>query len=133
MAGYLSELENSAAELFYSNLEDGRFTTTRCPECDHTFFPPRTVCPRCLGAGVEWVELPGEGTIYAFTQQHAAMLHTKPEVVGAIELDGCTGRVFALIDSPFEELRIGMHLELELFRSPLGMTLYRLRPIRQGA
>jgi len=73
MAGYLSELEEPAAERFFAELANGRFMTTRCPACANTFFPPRTVCPECLGDELEWVELPGTGTVYAFSQQHHAL------------------------------------------------------------
>lgn len=130
MAGYLSPLEDRAAGRFYEELEAGRFATTRCRDCDYTFFPPRILCPHCLGAGLEWVGLSGLGTLYAFSQQHGAILHRKPEVVGAVDLVDAEGRVFSLIDAPFDELQIGMRVEVSLFESPLGMTLHRFSPVR---
>lgn len=129
MAGYLSELEDKAAARFFEELDQGRFMTTSCPECDYTFFPPRSVCPRCMGEGLEWVELSGRGTLYAFTQQHYSMVHGKPEVVGAVDLDDCRGRVFTIIDAPLEELEIGMPVEVSFFPSPFGMKLHRFRPV----
>ena len=128
MPGYLSELEDGAAERFYEELASHRCVTTRCQRCEYTFFPPRIVCPRCLSSGLAWVELSGRGTLYAFTQQHLAMIFRKPDVVGAVDLDDAEGRVFTLIDAPFEECRIGMPLAVTFFDSPLGMTLHRFAP-----
>jgi uncharacterized OB-fold protein len=128
MPGFISELEDSAADRFYSELADGRFMTTRCNACELTFFPPRSLCPACLGAEVEWVELSGKGSVYAFTQQHHAMLYTKPEVVGIIELEGCSGRMFAVIGAGLEDVRIGMPVRADFMESPFGMTLVKFLP-----
>jgi len=129
MAGYLSELEEPAAERFFAELANERFMTTRCPACGITFFPPRTVCPDCLGEELEWVELPGTGTVYAFSQQHHAMYFTKPEVVAVVDLDGSEGRVFTLIDVAFEEAEIEMPVEVTYIASPFGPTVHRFRPV----
>jgi uncharacterized OB-fold protein len=129
MPEYFSELEDSAAERFYRELENKRFMTTRCEACDCTFFPPQTVCPLCLGAGLEWVRLSGKGKVYAFTQQHYAIVHTKPEVVGAVELEGCAGRVFALIGAPLEEVEIGTPVEATYVQSLFGMTILKFVPV----
>ena len=128
MPGYFSALEDSAADRFYRELADNRFMTTRCEACDLTFFPPRSVCPLCLSADIEWVELSGRGTVYAFSQQHYAIVHTKPEVVGAIELEGCSGRMFALIGALLEDVEIGMSVRADFFESPFGMTLVKFIP-----
>lgn len=128
MTGYFAELEDDASARFYRELEGDRLMTTRCDGCGHASFPPRSVCPRCLGSSLSWFELPGTGTVYAYTQQHYAIVHTKPEVVGAVDLDGCTGRALAVIRAPLEELDIGMPVEVEYFDSPFGMRLFRFRP-----
>ncbi len=125
MTGYYGELEDAAAERFYSELEAERLMTTRCPTCDYTFFPPQGACPLCLGAELEWVELPGEGTVYAFSQQHYAIMHNKPEVVGVVELDGCSGRALAVIGVEFDELEIGRRVRATFVRSPFGMNILK--------
>jgi len=129
MAGFMSELEEPAAERFFTELANERFMTTRCPACDSTFFPPRTVCPECLGYELEWVELPGTGTVYAFSQQHHALYFKKPDVVAAVDLDGCEGRVFTLLEATFEEVEIGMPVEVTYIASPFGPTVHRFRPV----
>lgn len=129
MPGYLSELEEPAAARFFEELANGRFMTTRCPACG-AFFPPRTICPDCLGDELEWVELPGTGTVYAFSQQYHAMYFAKPDVVAAVDLDGCEGRVFTLIDAPFEEVEIGMPVEVGFITTPVGTTVHRFQPVK---
>jgi uncharacterized OB-fold protein len=54
---------------FYRHLREGRFTTTRCNGCGHVAFPPRVVCPECLGDDLAWVDLPTEGTVEIFTEE----------------------------------------------------------------
>ncbi|AGL00675.1 Zn-ribbon domain-containing OB-fold protein [Desulfoscipio gibsoniae] len=52
---------------FYDHLRKGRLVTTQCRECRHTTWPPKTICPACASAGVEWVDLPEEGTVIEYT------------------------------------------------------------------
>lgn len=132
MPGFLSDLEDSAAKRFFDELAKRRFMTTRCLPCGQTFFPPRLVCPGCMGRELEWVALSGRGTLYAFTQQNYALAHMKPAVVGAVDLEGEVGRIFTLIDAPFEELEIGIPVEVSFFSSPLGGTLHKFLPSFQG-
>ncbi len=54
---------------FYEHLKEGRLTTTRCKSCSHTAFPPRVICPECLGEDLEWIDLPKEGKVLVFTEQ----------------------------------------------------------------
>lgn len=129
MDGYMSQPEESAAHRFFDELEKHRFMATACHSCGRTFYPPRSMCPRCLEGELQWVELPGTGTLYAFTMQHQGMFHIKPEVMGIVELDGCEGRALTMIDGEFEDLEIGMPVELAFFESVTGDTLHRFRPV----
>ena len=58
---------------FYAKLADGRLTTTACAGCRRTAWPPRGFCPDCGSDRFEWVDLPREGTIHAFTIQEAGL------------------------------------------------------------
>ncbi len=121
-------MQDRAAEEFFSLLERGEFRTTRCGACGETHYPPRVVCPRCLDGDLEWVDLPREGTLIAFTQQTDAIRCRKPEVLGLVELEG-TGNVFTRIDAPLEELSIGMKVAFGTWTSPDGVVLHHFRPV----
>jgi uncharacterized OB-fold protein len=58
---------------FYARLGSGRLSTTRCTACGHTAWPPRGFCPDCAGDAFEWVDLPSEGTVHAFTAQDTGL------------------------------------------------------------
>ena len=55
---------------FFKGITEGRLMATRCtnPECteNSTWLPPRSDCPDCY-ARMEWVEVPAEGKVYAYT------------------------------------------------------------------
>ncbi|AIY89817.1 Zn-ribbon domain-containing OB-fold protein [Geoglobus acetivorans] len=53
---------------FYRSLAEGKFVTTRCITCGKIHFPPLIVCPNCNGEDLEWIEIPEEGELYAFTE-----------------------------------------------------------------
>ena len=97
-------------QTFWDGLAERQFMTTSCMDCGKKTFPPKPICPACLGAKVEWVELAGEGRIYSFTIIHAApsiFAHETPYAVGIVDtLEGL--RVAArLLISP-GRLRIAM-------------------------
>ncbi len=125
MSGFLSNLEDSAALRFYDELQNDRFVTTRCKRCALVFFPPRIICPDCLGEKIEWVRLSGRGRLYAFTQQHQSLAHSKPQVVGIVDLEGARGRIFSIIDAPWEELEIGLPVRIDFFESPFGFKMHK--------
>lgn len=52
---------------FYDYLKQGRLVTTRCQDCGHLTWPPKTMCPQCASAKIQWWDLPQEGTIVEYT------------------------------------------------------------------
>ena len=64
----------------------------RCDACSAIVYYPRLRCPGCLSANLSWVELCGDGTLYAYTTPRGI----DNMLVGVIELaEGArvTGRV----------------------------------------
>jgi len=120
-------MQDRAAAEFFSRLERGEFKTTHCKACGETHYPPRVVCPHCLGEDLEWVDLPREGTLIAFTQQTGAIRCRMPDVLGMVELDGI-GNLFTRIDAPFEELSIGVKVAFGTWTSLDGVLLHQFRP-----
>ena len=57
------------------------------------------------------------------------MYYKKPDVVAAVDLDGCEGRVLTILDAAFEEVEIGMPVEVTYIASPFGPTVHRFRPV----
>ncbi len=55
-----------------------RLLGTQCRSCGFNTFPPTTVCPSCMGMGVEPLRLSAQGTLYSFT----TIRHGKAEIFG---------------------------------------------------
>ena len=112
---------------FYERLRSGKLCTTRCTSCGETAFPPRPFCAACWSEEVEWIDLPRTATLYAFSQQEQAMRFQKPDVVGLVEIEGL-GTILSKIEAPFEDLSIGMELELAPVEVSEQIVLHAWKP-----
>jgi uncharacterized OB-fold protein len=122
---------------FFDHLRQGRFTTTRCRSDGTLLWPPRTACPKCHGADLEWVDLPTRGRIYAFSAVLAGaplgMESDVPFAVGLVDLEGTALRLFGrIVGRPWNELKIGEEVEVTPFDLPDGRVFYRFRAMAPG-
>ncbi|MGQ4557589.1 OB-fold domain-containing protein [Halobellus sp. GM3] len=113
----LQDEENTQISEFYDNLRDGRLTTTQCRDCGDLQFPPRIVCPECHSDDLEFVDLPDEGELFAFSTVRAGapmgMESEVPFVTGIVDLGEV--RLSARIDgAEYEDLSIGDPVELKI-------------------
>ncbi len=121
---------------FYAALGEGRFTTTRCRTDGSLHWPPRVVCPSCHREDLEWVELPREATIYAFSTvlvgAPLGMEADLPFCVGLVDLDGVPLRLFSRIAGPVSPgPSIGDRVRFEPFDLPDGRRFYRFRVVNE--
>jgi len=75
---------------FFAGLSNGRFLSTRDPETGYTYGTPRGH-DMASGNETEWVELPAEGTVHAFTVCHFGSEEFLPEcpyVLALVEFSG---------------------------------------------
>jgi uncharacterized OB-fold protein len=101
----------------YRRLGEGRLSTTRCSGCGRTAWPPRLFCPECCSDQVEWVDLPNEGTIHAFTSQDTGLPagFAGPRVFAIVKV--ADHRVFAVVqDTDPGAVRIGQRVRLQPLR-----------------
>lgn len=83
------------AAVFYQFLSERKLMGSHCPACQATYLPPRAICPQCLGADLEWVEVAGQGKLAAFTSIYIAPTfmieqgfdRNHPYLTGIVELD----------------------------------------------
>ena len=107
---------NKLAE-FYRRLGEGRLSTTRCAGCGRTAWPPRGFCAECVSDAFEWVELPAEGTVHAFTVQEAGLPagFAGPRVFAIVKVDG--HRIFTvLVGTDPARVRAGQRVSLRPLR-----------------
>lgn len=102
---------------FYSRLAAGRLSTTRCTTCGRTAWPPRGFCADCVSDAFDWVDLPADGTIHAFTIQDTGLPagFEGPRVFAIVKVDG--HRVFAVVrDSDPAAITLGQRVRLAPLR-----------------
>ena len=134
----LETADHNKLHEFYSRLATGRLSTTRCTTCLRTAWPPRGFCPECASDAFEWVDLPAEGTIHAFTVQDAGLPagFDGPRVFAIVKLDG--HRLFAVVrDANPASLAIGQRVRLAPLRvadDPAGHPRFlpAFRPIERA-
>ncbi len=111
--------QNTRLAPFYEALRSQKLLTTFCPQCALRHWPPRVVCPDCLSDRLDWIELPDQGTIHAYTIQDTGVPPGFPRPL-----------IFAVVR--VEELRIFTRLvETEPGQVERGRTV-RLLPSAVG-
>ena len=103
--------KNTRLTPFYEALQEEKLVTTACTRCEQRHWPPRVVCPNCLSDQLDWVALPNQGTIHAFTIQETGVPPGFPRPL-----------LFAVVF--IEELRIFTRLvETESAQVQRGLTV----------
>jgi uncharacterized OB-fold protein len=69
----LESADHTKLHEFYARLGQGSLVTTRCLGCGTRAWPPRGFCGECTSDDYEWVDLPTEGVIHAFTTQDTGL------------------------------------------------------------
>ncbi len=93
----LESADDTKLHEFYTRLAQGRLATTRCRGCARAAWPPRGFCPECGSDAFDWVALPAEGTVHAFTVQGTG-LHAgfeAPRVFAIVKVGG--HRIFTIL------------------------------------
>ena len=122
---------------FWDAAWEDRLVAPKCTNCGTFRLPPSTYCFNCRSRGVEWVDLPGTGTIYSFTivrhPLHPDLAAICPYVSGVVELDGTQGAgarmLVNIIDCDPEMVKIGDKVEIVWEHVGDEMSTPRFRPM----
>lgn len=83
-----------------------------CANCGHVRYPRATYCPECLSTDVTMRAISGQGTIWSYAVYHRAyddaFADSLPYVVALVELDEGPQLIGAVIETPADELAVGM-------------------------
>jgi uncharacterized OB-fold protein len=91
----------------------GRLILPRCRQCAFVIWYPRTFCPACGGADVEWIDSPGLGTVYSCTVTRHGPGRYKdvgPYVLAYVELDEGPRVLTNIVDCVPEQVAIGQRV-----------------------
>jgi len=115
---------------FWGAVAAGRLELQRCRSCHRHVFYPRSLCPHCGGADLEWVRVAGRGTVYSFTVVHRAPAEFQaevPYVVALVELEEGVRMLTRLRHVEAAEVRVGMQVEVSVEGEP-RLPYFRPRP-----
>jgi|SRR5581483_9769316 len=125
---------------FWEACRAGELRAQRCTHCGRFRWPPQGFCPGCYAWEHTWERLAGRGTVTSFSVvHHSAVPSFKddlPYVVALITLDGTDDRVTLtsnVVDCPWEEVRVGMPVEVVFRAIAAEATLPQFRPARSAS
>lgn len=101
---------------FWEGAQAGELRIQRCSSCGRHVFYPRTICPHCMAAALEWVTASGRGTVYSFTVVHRTSEEFRAEApfpVALVELEEGV-RMMARLD--VAEPAVGMPVQVAFKR-----------------
>ena len=113
----------------------GRLVAAQCGNCGHFRMPPSPFCPHCRSQVIDWVELPGTGTLYSYTVVERAILPELadciPYVPAVVEPDGAPGirLITNIVESALEDIVSGAQVSV-LFDPIAGGAIPRFRIIK---
>ncbi|MBI2864600.1 MAG: OB-fold domain-containing protein [Chloroflexi bacterium] len=105
----------------------------RCKNCGTFRHMPMPVCYNCQSFDFEWAKVSGEGTVYSYANvtypTHPALKDRVPFNIVVVELPdaGNVRMTSNVVDTPFEELYIGMPVEVVFEEVTEQITLPRFK------
>lgn len=109
-----------------------RLEGVRCVTCSKTYFPGRSICPKCRRKGkIEKMTFTGKGKVYSFTEitaPPAGFEEQAPYVLAIIELEEGAKLTGQIVDATEKDVKIGSPVE-RVFRviqrdNPEGLIHY---------
>lgn len=127
------------AQPYWDAAAEGRLVLPRCTSCGTVIWYPRGFCPTCSSFDVEWVELPGTGSVYSSSiprRGQGAYADAAPYVLAYVELDLPEGasdqvgpRVITnIVDCDPWSVSVGDRVEAVFHPTERGVALVRFRP-----
>lgn len=117
---------------FWQAARERRLAIMRCRDCGKAFFYPRTLCPDCHSAAVEWMNASGRGTIYTFTVARRpagpAFKADVPYVVALVELEEGPRLMTNIVGAEIDGLRIGQAVKAVFEDVTDEVTLVKFAP-----
>jgi uncharacterized protein len=118
---------------FWEAAQRHELVLPRCTMCDHLFFYPRSECPRCFSANVEWAPVSGRGRLHSYTvvyqPAHAAFRDDAPHVYAIVQLDEGPRMVSNVVQCDLEALRVDMPLVAVFDDVTPEWTLVKFKPV----
>jgi uncharacterized OB-fold protein len=119
---------------FWDGCKEHALRLQRCRDCGEAYFYPRSVCPGCLSANVEWFQASGRGKLHTFSVVHVGLRYPPlelPYVLAVVELEEGARMLSNLVGVPAdpEQIRCEMPVVVEFADVTEQFSLPRFRPL----
>jgi hypothetical protein len=116
MQGRAPVISGAAAEHFWESCRKGRYELQRCDSCSRVRYPATLLCPYCLSRDYTWIESPGFGKVYTFTEvgrsPAPAFDAFTPYVVALVDLDEGVRVMGNIIGCAADQIEIGLPVQV---------------------
>ena len=106
------------AKPYWDGLKQGKLMLPRCGDCNHTFFYPRVLCPRCHSRAITWIQATGKGRLHSFGIAHQSFNRAfkvkPPFVLAMIELEEGPHMVSNLVNVPADPQHVKCDMPVEV-------------------
>jgi uncharacterized protein len=124
---------------FWDAAKEDRLVAARCTTCGTFRLPPAPMCWVCQAQDVDWVDLPGTGTVYTYTvvrhPLHPDLSEVCPYVTAVVDLDGTQGAgarmIVNVIDCDPEAITVGTPVRVIFEHVNEEMSTPRFRPLNE--
>lgn len=117
---------------FWSAAQEGRLLIKRCNSCGEIHFYPRPFCPSCWSDDVAWEDASGRATLYTWSVVRVNDLPPfggrVPYVAAVVDLDEGPRMMSNVVDCDFDDLEVGMPLEVAFREESEDVTVPVFRP-----
>lgn len=116
---------------FWEAVDQSRLVLPRCLACQTVIWYPRSFCPSCHTAGVEWVESSGLGTVYSFAitrKGDGSWRDAGPYVLAYVELEEGPRVLTNLVECEPFSVAVGQRVEVVFEHNEEGRAVPRFRP-----
>jgi hypothetical protein len=121
---------------FWDAAREGRLLIQRSRRTGRYVYYPRAVSPFGTGDELEWVEVSGKGTVYAYaiarTPTVPEMAADVPYVIAIVELTEGARLTANIVGCDPETVHTGMPVEAAFVAAAGGRTLVQFRPAISG-
>jgi hypothetical protein len=111
---------------------EGRLLISRCATCGDVHYYPRPFCPLCGADTVSWEEASGRATLYTWSVVHQNDLppfnERVPYVAAVVDLAEGPRMMTNVVDCEFDDLRVGMALQVTFLDIGEGFHVPVFRP-----
>ena len=118
-------------ERFWEATKDEKLLVRRCEDCGDAHHYPRSRCPFCFSANVEWTEASGDGTVYTYTVTHQngePYDEATPYVLAYVELDEGPRMMTNVVGVEPDDVYVGQEVTVVFDETEDGYALPRFTP-----